>query len=66
MTENVSKMCCIVNFKISKRHPHFYGHYWIPRTQKHGYIDQNRDFSYARAQVIAKNVISMAAILNVS
>ena len=23
MTENVSKMCFIVNFKISKRHPHF-------------------------------------------
>ena len=55
-----------VNFKISKRHPHFYGHYWIPRTQKHGYRHQNRDSSYARAQVIAKYVITTAAILNVS
>ena len=43
----------------------FYGHYWIPRTQKHGYRHQNRDSSFARAQVIAKYVISMAAILNV-
>ena len=41
-------------------------HYWIPRTQKHGYRHQNRDSSYARAQVIAKYVISMSAILNVS
>ena len=31
---------------------------------KHRYIHQNRDFSYARAQVMAKYVISMAAILN--
>ena len=44
----------------------FHGHYWIPRTQKHGYRHQNRDSSYARDQVIAKYVISMAAILNVS
>ena len=43
-----------------------YGHYWIPHTQKHGHRHQNRDSSYARAQVIAKYVISMAAILNVS
>ena len=44
----------------------FYGHYWIPRTQKHGYRHQNRDSSSARAQVIAEYVILMAAILNVS
>ena len=59
---------CVLSF-ISKylRDIHiFYGHYWIPRTQKHGYRHQNRDSSYARAQVIAKYVISMAAILNVS
>ena len=59
-------MCFIVNIKIPKRHPHFYGHYWIPHTQKHGYRHQNRDSSYYRAQVMAKYVISMAAILNVS
>ena len=51
MTENVSKMCFIVNFKIPKRHPYFL---WA------------RDCSYASAQVMAKYVISMAAILNVS
>ena len=66
MTENVSKMCFIVHIKISKRHPHFYGHFWFPHTHKHGYTHQNRDCSYARAQVMAKYVISMAAILNVS
>ena len=44
----------------------FYGHYWIPRSQKHGYRHQNSDSSYARAQVIVKYVISMAAIFNVS
>ena len=35
-------------------------------VQKHGYRHQNRDSSYAMAQVIAKYVITMAAILNVS
>ena len=54
----------IVYLKIPKRHPHFYGHYWIPYTQKYGY--RHRDSSYARAQVMANYVISMAAILNVS
>ena len=66
MTENVSKMCFIVNYNIPKRHPHFYGHCWIAHTQMHGYRHQNRDSSYARAQVMARYVISMAAILNVS
>ena len=42
-----------------------YGHYWIPHTQKHGYRHQNRESSFARGQVMAKYVISMAAILNV-
>ena len=67
MTENVSKMCFIVNFKISKRHPHFL---WAlldsSYPKKHGYRHQNRDSSYAGAQVMAKYVISMAAVLNVS
>ena len=49
----------IVNLKISKRHLHFLWALLIPRTQKHGYRHQNRDSSYARAQVIAKHVISM-------
>ena len=43
-----------------------YGHYWIPHTQKHGYRHQNSDSSYARAKVMAKYVISMAAMFNVS
>ena len=59
---------CVLTF-ISKylRGIHiFYGHYWIPHTQKHRYRHQNRDSGYARAQVMAKYVILMAAILNVS
>ena len=39
-----------------------YGHYWIPHTQKHRYRHQNRQ---SQSQVMAKYVISMAAILNV-
>ena len=66
MTENVSKMCFIVISKYLRDIHIFYGHYWIPRTPKHEYRHQNCDSSYARAQVIAKYVISMAAILNVS
>ena len=62
MTENVSKMCFTANFNIHI----FYGHYWISHTQKHWYRHQNRDSSYARAQVMAKYVILMAAIMNVS
>ena len=53
MTENVSKMCFIVNFKVPKRHPH-------------RYIHRNREYSYARALGMAKYVISTAVILNVS
>ena len=66
MTENVSKMCFIVKFKISKRHPHFFMDtigFLVPKNMG---IHQNRDSSYAWAQAIAKYVISMAAILNVS
>ena len=44
----------------------FYGHYWVPHTQKHGYGHQNRDCNFVRAQVMAEYMISMAAILNVS
>ena len=66
MTENVSK-CVLSLISWYLRDIHIlYGHYWIPRTQKHGYRHQNRDSSYARAHVIAKYVITMAAILNVS
>ena len=36
----------------------------VPKNM--GIDTQNRDSSYARTQVIAKYVISMAAILNVS
>ena len=39
------------------------GHHCIPHTQNHGYRHKNRDLSYAK--VMAKYVISMAAILNV-
>ena len=63
MTENAKKMCFIFSIEISTRH--VYGHYLIPHTQKHGYRHQNRDSSFARGQVMAKYVISMAAILNV-
>ena len=66
MTENVQKMCFIVNFKIPMRHPHFYGHHWIAHTQNHRYRHKNRDSSYTEAQVMTKNVISVAAIWNVS
>ena len=66
MTENVSKMCFIINFKTSKRHPHFLWALLDSSYPKHGYRHQNRDSSYARAQVIAKYVITLAAILNVS
>ena len=59
MTENVSKMCLSLISKYLRDIYILYGHYWIPRTQKHGYRHQNRDSSYARAQVIAKHVISM-------
>ena len=64
MPENVQKMCFIVNFKIPIHI--FYGHHWIAHTQNHGYRHKNRDFSYTGAQVMTKNVISVAAILNVS
>ena len=37
----------------------------IPHTPNHGYRHQNRDYSYARSQVMAKYVISIATILNV-
>ena len=66
MTENVSKMCFIVNIKIPKRHPHFLWALLDSSYPKHGYRHQNRDSSYSRAQVMAKYVISMAAILKVS
>ena len=66
MTENISKCVLSLILKYLRYIHIFHGHYWIPRTQKHGYGNQNRDSSYARAQVIAKYVIAMAAILNVS
>ena len=44
----------------------FYGHHWIAHTRNHGYRHKNRDSSYTGAQVMTKNVISVAAILNVS
>ena len=66
MTENVSKMSYIVISKYPRDIHILYGHYWITHTPKHGYRHQNLDSSYARAQVIAKYVISMAAIVNVS
>ena len=43
----------------------YYVHHLIALTQQHRYTYQNRESSYARAQVMAKYVISMAAILNV-
>ena len=65
MTKNVSKMCFIVNFKSLSDIHIFYGTIGFLIPEKHGYRHQNRDSSYARAQVMAKYVISMAAILNV-
>ena len=65
MTENAWKMCFIFNIENLQDIYILYGHYWIPHTQKHGHRHQNRDSSFARGQVMAKYVISMAAILNV-
>ena len=63
MTENACVLYLISEY-LQDMHI-LYWHYWIPHTQKHGYRHQNRDSSFARGQVMAKYVISMAAILNV-
>ena len=66
MTKTYQK-CFILLISKYLRYIHiFYGHYWILHTQKHGYKHLNRDSSYARAQVMVKYVILMAAILKVS
>ena len=47
-------------FLISKysRNTHFYEYHPILHTQKHGYKYKNRDSSFTKTQVRAKNVIS--------